>query len=73
MTSVTLNALLTPGFPVAVLFGSDHLPFHATGRSNLYVVRWLIATRMVISAYRLCAPTSFIQYRIPFDTTGYRS
>ena len=33
MTSVTLNALLTPGFPVAVLFGGDHLPSHATGRA----------------------------------------
>lgn len=33
MTSVTLNALLTPGFPVAVLFGGDHLPSHATERA----------------------------------------
>ena len=33
MASVTLNALLTPGFPVAVLFGGDHLPSHATGRA----------------------------------------
>jgi len=33
MASVTLNALLTPGFPVAVLFDGDHLPSHATERA----------------------------------------
>lgn len=33
MTPVTLNGLLTPGLPVAVLFCGDHLPFHATERA----------------------------------------
>ncbi|MCS6289437.1 MAG: hypothetical protein H8K10_10715 [Nitrospira sp.] len=33
MAAVTLNALPTPGFPVAVLFGDDQLPSHATGRA----------------------------------------
>jgi hypothetical protein len=33
MAPVTVNALLTPGFPIAVLFGGDQLPSHATGRT----------------------------------------
>ena len=34
MAPVTFNALLTPGFPVAVLFGGDHLSSHATERAT---------------------------------------
>ena len=33
MAPVTVNALLTPGFPVTVLFGGNHLPSPATGRT----------------------------------------
>ena len=33
MAPVTVNALLTPGFPVTVLFGGHHLPSPATGRT----------------------------------------
>ena len=33
MAAVALNALLPPGFPIAVLFGGDQLPSHAIERT----------------------------------------